>query len=129
MSNTSGLIPYKPGQSGNTKGRPKGRVSIGQRIRAILEDGDCLPQAVKDTIEIAVGEGKNALDAIIMVGILQALQGDEKWAKLLIEHGWGKPEQVSKIGDLPGENFQTVEVIEVPQSTMEAAIRKVQSEV
>ncbi len=41
-------------------------------IRAILPDGDGLPKAVKETIENVIGEGKNALDALIMVGLLQA---------------------------------------------------------
>lgn len=100
MGRTDGLIPYKPGQSGNTKGRPKGIISVGARIRAILEQGDQLPVAVKQTIETAVGEGKNALDAVIMVGLLQALQGEVKWAKLLLEHGWGKPEAIGKLAIL-----------------------------
>lgn len=129
MGRTDGLIPFKPGQSGNLKGRPKGIISVGARVRAILAQGDQLPQAVKETIETAVGEGKTALDAIIMVGLLQALQGDHHWAKLLFEHGWGKPKPIDPDGKLPGDDAQSVEVIEVPQSALEAAIRKVQSEV
>lgn len=39
-------------------------------IRAILPDGDGLPKAVKETIENVIGEGKNALDALIMIGLL-----------------------------------------------------------
>ena len=97
MGRTDGLIPFKPGESGNTKGRPKGIVSVGARVRAILEQGDQLPLAVKQTIETAVGEGKTALDAIIMVALLQALQGEVKWAKLLLEYGWGKPQAVGKL--------------------------------
>jgi hypothetical protein len=27
---------------------------------------------------------------VLIVGLLQALQGDEKWAKLLLERGYGK---------------------------------------
>jgi hypothetical protein len=30
------------------------------------------------------------VDALLIVGALQALQGDEKWAKLLLERGCGK---------------------------------------
>jgi hypothetical protein len=87
VGRTDVLTPFEPGKSGNPKGRPKGPISVGQRIRAILEDGDKLPAAVKQTIETAVGEGKGPPDAMIMVGLLQALQGDVQGAKLLWEHG------------------------------------------
>lgn len=57
MGRIENLTPHQPGQSGNLKGRPKGRISVGQRIRAILEKGDGLPKAVKEAIENVVGEG------------------------------------------------------------------------
>jgi hypothetical protein len=33
---------------------------------------------------------KHGLDAVLIVGLLQALQGDEKRAELLLERGYGK---------------------------------------
>ncbi len=43
-------------------------------VRRILEADDELPEAIADTIRKAVGGEKNALQAAIIVGLLQALQ-------------------------------------------------------
>lgn len=60
-----------------------------------------LPPAIEETIRRAVGDDKQALDAIIIVGLLQALQGDEACAKLLWERGYGEVPQVIEGGDAP----------------------------
>ena len=90
--------PFKPGQSGNLKGRPKGSHTLETMVRRILEGEEELPAAIAETIKAAVGEDKRALEATIIVGLLQALQGDKDWAKLLWERGYGKvPDKI--IGD------------------------------
>jgi hypothetical protein len=61
--------------SGNAKGRPKGSLSLSTRVRNLLEDTGKLPPAIVETIRKAVGADKNALDAAIIAGLLQALQG------------------------------------------------------
>ncbi|MFK4523106.1 hypothetical protein ABIF90_001087 [Bradyrhizobium japonicum] len=68
-------------------------------MRRILEGEEELPEAIAKTIRQAIGVDKKPLQATIIVGLLQALQGDEKWAKLLLPRGYGKIPDVL-IGDV-----------------------------
>lgn len=79
-----------PGQSGNPAGRPKGILNFESRIRRLLEGDEAFPEAIAETIRSAVGDDRQLLDALLIVGTLQALQGDEKWAKLLLERAYVK---------------------------------------
>jgi hypothetical protein len=81
---------FKKGKSGNAAGRPKGSHSLDTMVRRILEGEVELPEAIAATIKSAVGADKKALEATIIVGLLQALQGDEDWAKFLWKRGYGK---------------------------------------
>ncbi len=82
--------PWKKGESGNPKGKAPGTISLESRIRKLLE-GDELPKSLKDAIKAQCGTDKKAIDAMIMVGMLQAIQGDANWFKAVLEHGYGKP--------------------------------------
>lgn len=90
---------FKPGQSGNPGGRPKGSLSLDTVVRQILEGEIELPPAIAETIKKAVGADKKALEATVIVGLLQALQGDKDWAKLLWERGYGKVADKLEGGD------------------------------
>ena len=89
--------PFTSDHQPEGRGRPKGSLSLGTRIRALLEGDDDLPPAVLKEIKKAVGSDRAALDAVIIQGLRRALWGSEKWAKLLLEMGYGKPDQVSKV--------------------------------
>lgn len=82
--------PFKKGQSGNPEGMKPGTLHLSTRVRRLLSGEEKLPDAIAETIRNAVGDDRQALDAMVIVGLLQALQGDEKWAKLLWEYGFGK---------------------------------------
>jgi hypothetical protein len=71
------LKPRKGGESGNLAGRPKGSLNLSTRVRNLLEGNEKLPQAIAETIRTAVGDNRTALDATIIVGILEAFQGDD----------------------------------------------------
>ncbi len=71
-------------------GAPKGILNFESRIRRLLEGDEAFSEAIAETIRSAVGDDRQLLDALLIVGTLQALQGDEKWAKLLIERAYGK---------------------------------------
>lgn len=79
-----------------------GTISLGTRIRRLLDGSENLPPAISETIRKAVGADKNALDAMIIAGTLQALQGDKSWAQLLWEHMEGKPVASVALTDAEG---------------------------
>jgi hypothetical protein len=96
-------VPFKPGQSGNPEGRAKGVPNLSTRIRNILEGDEPLPDVIAATIEKVIGGSKKPLDAVIIAGLLQALQGDKGWAEWLSNNGYGKPkERVEHTGDEGG---------------------------
>lgn len=80
---------YQP----QSNGRPKGSISLETRIRNLLEDTESLPAPIREAIKIQCGGNVKAMDAMIVVGLLQALQGDKAWAQLIWEQGWGKAAQ------------------------------------
>lgn len=87
---------YQP----ENNGRPKGSISIETRIRRILETDAELPKSIKEAIKAQCGGDKKAIDAMILVGMLQALQGDSGWFKAVMEHGYGKPTtKIAGVGD------------------------------
>ena len=91
---TVGEFPNRATQFTSTnqpegRGRPCG-PDLATRVRRLLEGDDEMPPAIAETIKNAVGANKKALDAIIIAGVLQALQGSEAWGKLLLERGYGK---------------------------------------
>jgi hypothetical protein len=83
VSNPSGtpenLRPFKPGQSGNPGGRPKGR-SVTSRLRRLLRKAE-LP---------AEGDGKLLLDRIAETIIKKSLEGNHKFVTTLLERTEGK---------------------------------------
>ena len=105
-----GAKPFVKGKSGNEKGRPKGALSLSTRVRNLLDGTEKLPPAIVTTIKKAVGADKNALDATIIAGLLQALQGDDKWAKLLWEYGYGKVPDKIEGGDTPIQHVFTLKI-------------------
>src|SRR5262245_41627004 len=92
--------PFEKGKSGNDAGRPKGTVSLSLRIQNIIEGKTKLPPAIDKTIKAAIGGEAIPVEAIIIAGVLQALQGDKQWAEWLSNNGYGKPkDRVEHSGD------------------------------
>jgi hypothetical protein len=98
--------PFEPGQSGNPNGCPKGSLSLDTMVRRILEEEEELPEAIAETIHNAVGADKNALEATIIVGLLQALQGDKDCTKLRWERGYGKVADKTVVEGAPDKPIQ-----------------------
>lgn len=91
MANQANIEPYKfkPGQSGNPKGRPKGSVSLVRLLRAKLS-------------EVPPGQRKDYATALIEATIRDALKKDGQSRRLVWEYLEGKPTgevQVSLIAD------------------------------
>jgi len=72
------LIPFKPGQSGNPKGRPKGS-GITDKLKALL-----------DSEVILKGEKLTMADAIAQVIINKALKADHKFVREILDRTEGK---------------------------------------
>jgi hypothetical protein len=88
----SNLQPFKKGQSGNPKGRPK------------------MPD-LKEAMAAALSEqkdGKTALDAIIAAMRAKAARGDVRAAEFLFDRGYGKATQDI---NMKQEGTQQLEVI------------------
>lgn len=92
--------PFTSENQPDGRGRPPGSVSLSTRIQRILEGDEKLPAIIDKTIKNAVGASKKPIDAMVIAGLLQALQGDKGWAEWLSNNGYGKPkERVEHSGD------------------------------
>jgi hypothetical protein len=69
--NTKGLIPWKPGQSGNPSGRPR-MQPISDRYAHIAEEK--LPENIRKKLKL--GPGATYGDAIALRTFQAALEGD-----------------------------------------------------
>jgi hypothetical protein len=82
------LIPFKPGQSGNPKGRPKGTQNISTRLRRLLDVTENLSNPITEEVE-----GFSVLEQIDMKLILKAREGDLASIKEVYDRLEGKPKQ------------------------------------
>ncbi len=84
MSNSDNLMPWKPGQSGNPAGKPKGTKHLSSWIRELLED---------ESFTAKLANGKTAkgapVKALVQSLIIRALDGDTKAFDLLAKYGYG----------------------------------------
>ena len=76
------LDPYKfqPGQSGNPNGRPKGVISLKEKLRQQLN-------------EVVAADGMTAGDALVRTTLQAALKGDKAARELVWAYVDGKPTQ------------------------------------
>jgi len=75
---------FKPGQSGNLNGKPKGTKHLSTWIQELVNDEEFVTENVNGQ------EYKGApIGAIIKVAIKKSLDGDSKWAEWLGKHGYG----------------------------------------
>lgn len=85
---TVNLIPYKPGQSGNPKGRPKGSKGIAATLRKYLK------AKVNFQNPITKKEGRmSAYDIMAIRLIVSAMSGNLKAIGQIYERLEGKPKQ------------------------------------
>lgn len=114
MPNPENLTPWKPGQSGNLAGKPKGAKHLSTHIQDLLNDEEF-------TLENFLFNGKQfkgaPIKAIVTVAIMQALQGDQKWATWLAKYGYGDKLDITSKGEriipiLGGESIKDDSLIE-----------------
>lgn len=86
--NPDNLVHWKPGQSGNPSGRPKGSKDLSTWIQNLMHDESF--EAVLHYDKATQVQWKGApIKAIIAVAMMRAVRGDERWADWLSKNGYG----------------------------------------
>jgi hypothetical protein len=85
---------FKPGQSGNPEGKPKGTKHISTHIKEMLEDPN---------FELKLKDGSiikgRPMQAIIKTAIAKAVSGDMRAFDMLGKYGYGTKVDVTTGGD------------------------------
>lgn len=90
MANEQNLKPFKPGESGNPKGKPKGARSWKHVIKELCS----LEYDTPPKIKAHFPEGKySAKEIAVMAMMVKAWKGDVQAVKWLSETEDGKPNQ------------------------------------
>lgn len=93
MANEKNLKPWKPGQSGNPNGKPKGTKHLSTRIQNILQDEN-FSQKLSDGTVL-----KGApVEVILRVLVVRAAEGDLRAFDLLGKYGYGNKLDVTSDG-------------------------------
>jgi len=79
--------PFKKGQSGNPKGRPKKIPELRELLANVLGDEK---------------DGKTAAEAILMAIRNKAIKGDVRAAELLLDRAYGKPKSELELSGIVG---------------------------
>ena len=99
---------FKPGESGNPEGKPKGTIHISTHIKNMLNDEKFMPENVDTRLK-----GGVPLEAIINTAITKAHAGDNKWAEWLAKYGYGQ--KLELVGEGGGPLQTTVRIIDERQ--------------
>jgi hypothetical protein len=92
MANEKNLIPYKKGESGNPKGRPKGSLNRSTTAKRWLE----VEQELKNPLT-GVKEKMSQEDLITLALIKKARNGDSLAYQKLMDSAYGKPLETKDI--------------------------------
>ena len=102
MANEQNLKQWKPGQSGNPAGKPKGTKHLSAWIRELLED---------DTFKAKLTTGRTSkgapIKAIVQSLVIKALEGDTKAFDLLAKYGYGTKVDITSKDQNLSLNFHT----------------------
>ena len=97
-----GATKFKPGQSGNPKGRPKAMFKFGEYLRTFLDSAH--PQAAEINAKLGVNAVKTQLDVIV-----QRLAKDDP--KILLQYAYGKPVESHEITGADGAPLKLYSIV------------------
>lgn len=87
MSNDGNLKPWKPGQSGNPQGRPRGAKGWAPTIRTMLYDEELVDKLIKkQPVWYENLEHKNMASLIVVAMMMKAAEGDVRAATWLASY-------------------------------------------
>lgn len=88
---------FKPGESGNPAGKPKGTKHINTVVQELLNDDEFNAMILEG---LQVKEYKGApLPAIVKAQIIKAINGDTKAYDSLVKSGWPAKSEVENSGE------------------------------
>ena len=90
---------FKPGQSGNPDGKPKGTPSLGTTIRNILNDIEWDKTTLKNKEQLKQLYGNNGAKAVVYVAFTKAMAGDAKAMEWLAKNGYGLNVDITSNGE------------------------------
>lgn len=79
---------FKPGQSGNPAGRPKGTLNLSTHIQNMMNDENFVANILDAKLGMKEYKGI-PIKAIIQVTIARAVNGDDKAREWLAKYGYG----------------------------------------
>ncbi len=88
MAISQNLKPWKPGQSGNPNGKPKGTKHLSTWIKEMLND-TTFTTYIRDPVQGYVLFKGAPLEAILKALIIKSVNGDAKAFELLCKYGYG----------------------------------------
>jgi hypothetical protein len=97
-----GATKFKPGQSGNPKGRPAAMFSFGKYLRRFLDSDH--PQAAEINQKLGVESVKTQLDVIV-----QRLAKDDP--KVLLQYAFGKPVESHELTGADGAPLKLYSIV------------------
>lgn len=102
MANSENIAKhkFKPGQSGNPKGKAKGTISTKTIIRKWLQSKEKTENPITGKIQILT-----VLDIITLALIKRAKKGDAKAFSVLLDRMEGKPKQELGLTDNDGNDI------------------------
>jgi hypothetical protein len=90
---------WKPGESGNPEGKPKGTIHLSTHIQNLLND-DNFELYLEDRLDGWKKFDGPPVKAIVQVALKKAAAGDTKWAEWLAKYGYGQKFEVEHSGEI-----------------------------
>lgn len=90
---------FKPGESGNPAGKPKGARHLSTIIQELEADIDWDLTSLKSKEELSKKYGKNGMKALVMVAFSKAMSGDTRAMDWLARYGYGNKLDITTGGE------------------------------
>ncbi len=89
---------WKPGQTGNPVGKPKGAIHINTHIQNLLAQPDFEANLLDPKKGMIEYKG-TPLEAVLRVVLHKAVNGDAKMIDLLMKYGWSQKNETEHSGE------------------------------